>query len=313
MNELQTRKNFIKKTVYLIGFGALANTPLKILANANPKRVLILHTNDWHSRIEPFPKTDKNFGGMGGAAYRAKLIENIRKTEENILLLDAGDIFQGTPYFNYYGGELEFKLMSQMGYDCVTLGNHDFDNGIEGYTKMLKYASFNIVNSNYIVKNTLLQDKVLAFKIYKKHGVKIGIFGVGIELQGLVPQKLYGNIIYTNPIEAANNTALQLKQQKCDLVICLSHLGNKYNNNKVSDETLATNTENIDLIIGGHTHTFLPQPIPYKNKAGKITLVNQVGWAGINLGSVLFEFSPLSHKIINTVSNTKSVININNC
>ncbi|MFN4084145.1 MAG: bifunctional metallophosphatase/5'-nucleotidase [Bacteroidia bacterium] len=313
MKELQNRKDFIKKTIYLVGFGALANSPLKILAKGLPKKIVVLHTNDWHSRIEPFPASDKNFANKGGAAFRAKIIQQIRKNEPNVLLLDAGDIFQGTPYFNFFGGELEFKLMSEMQYDCATLGNHDFDNGIEGFYKMLKYANFSFVNANYDFKNTLLENKIQPYKIFNKQGIKVGIFGVGIELKDLVPDKLYGNIIYNNPIDAANKTALTLKQKGCDLIICLSHLGNKYNNNKVSDETLATQTNNIDLIIGGHTHTFLPEPIAYKNLSGKTTLVNQVGWAGINLGVIEFEFSPLNKKIINKVSSIKSIENSIEC
>jgi 5'-nucleotidase len=296
MEELEKtkRRDFIRKTIYLVGFGALANTPIRLLAKERPREsLLVLHTNDWHSRIEPFPEIDKQNAGMGGAAFRASLIKSIREKEGEVLLLDSGDIFQGTPYFNFYGGELEYKLMSAMGYDCATLGNHDLDNGIEGITSQLSYARFKFVNANYDFKNTALDGVVKPYSIYKKKGLKIGVFGLGIELQGLVPEKLYGNIVYNDPIAAANKTAEHLKHvEKCDAVICLSHLGYKYNNNKVSDLVLAEKTQHIDLILGGHTHTFLKEPVVAKNLINKNVVVNQVGWAGLRLGAIRITFEP---------------------
>jgi 5'-nucleotidase len=316
MEELakNNRRDFIRKTIYLVGFGAMANSPLKLFAKeAEPKSLLICHTNDWHSRIDPFPAIDKNYGGMGGAAIRASLLKEIRKQEQEILLLDAGDIFQGTPYFNFYGGELEFKLMSEMAYDCCTLGNHDFDNGIEGFVKQLPHANFPFVNANYDFKGTQLEGRIKPYKIFKKKGLKIGVFGVGIELKGLVPDKLYGKTIYNDPIETANTIAAHLKfKEKCDAVICLSHLGFKYNGKKVSDETLATKTQNIDLILGGHTHTFLAEPVIYTNLINKSVMVNQVGWAGLRLGAVRINFESLSHNNLALHWQGESAINIHN-
>jgi 5'-nucleotidase len=209
-------------------------------------------------------------------------------------LLDAGDIFQGTPYFNFFGGELEMKLMTEMGYDAATIGNHDFDGGIDGLDRQLVYANFPLLVSNYNFDNTLLNGKTKEYKIFKKGGLKIGVFGVGIELEGLVPKSLYKETIYNDPLNAAQKWATMLKQdENCDYVICLSHLGYKYgpNENKISDRILAENSTNIDLIIGGHTHTFLKEPERLKNKDGNPVLVNQVGWAGIVLGrlDVYFE------------------------
>jgi len=307
MEELQksSRKTFLKQTLYLVGFGALANSPVKVLAQTEPKKLTILHTNDWHSRIEPFPAIDKKLGGKGGAAARAAYINKVRDEKGEILLLDAGDIFQGTPYFNFFGGELEFKLMSQMGYDCVTLGNHDFDAGIEGLLKQMPHASFDMVNANYDFSKSALNGKVKPYKIYRKQGLKIGVFGLGIELDGLVPAKLYGNIIYNDPIAAANKMAETLKKHhKCDLVICLSHLGYKYNSTKVCDEILATKTAHIDLIIGGHTHTFLPEPVWYTNVINKKVCVNQVGWAGLQVGSLNYTFEPF----VNTANEPSSAL-----
>jgi 5'-nucleotidase len=305
MEELakNSRKDFIKKTIYLVGFGALANSPIRVLARSEPKSLLVLHTNDWHSRIEPFPSIDKNWGGQGGAAARASLIKKIRAKEGEILLLDAGDIFQGTPYFNFYGGELEYRLMSEMGYDCVTLGNHDFDNGIHGLIKQMPHAKFDFVNANYDFSKTALNGKIKPYQIYRKNELKIGVFGLGIELKGLVPDKLYEGVVYNDPILVANKIAEELKlRKKCDLVICLSHLGFKYKDKKVSDEVLATQTQNIDLIIGGHTHTFLPEPLVYSNVINKKVCVNQVGWAGLQVGQLKYTFEPF----VNTANEVQS-------
>jgi 5'-nucleotidase len=295
---MSSRKDFIKQSSILLGGAMLASTPFYSFAAQKSTKINILHTNDWHSRIEPFDKTDKNNPGMGGAEYRAALIKKIRQEEEHILLLDAGDIFQGTPYFNFYGGELEYKLMTEMGYDCVTLGNHDFDNGINGLVKQMPLAGFDFVNCNYSFNDTELEGKIQPHKIYHKGPIRIGVLGVGIELNGLVPEKSFGKIIYNNPIENANKTAAYLKdKKKCDLIICLSHLGNKYAGDKVSDETLAKQSKNIDLILGGHTHTFLPEPIIYKNVDNKNVIVNQVGWAGLKLGKIDFIFNAINNQL----------------
>ncbi|MEE1885591.1 bifunctional metallophosphatase/5'-nucleotidase [Pedobacter flavus] len=285
------RRKFIKSGSIASAALAVGLQPLSSFADTGVAKLTILHTNDVHSRIEPFPMDGGRYQGLGGFARRAALIKQIRAQESNVLLLDAGDIFQGTPYFNLFGGELEFKLMSEMGYDAATFGNHDFDNGIEGLVKQMPFAQFQFLISNYDLKNTALQNLAKPYKIFKKQGLKIGVFGVGIKLEGLVEKKNYGEIQYLNPIDSANYYATLLKQEeKCDLVICLSHLGYSYNYNQVSDKVLASSTEHIDLIIGGHTHTFLPKPEDVKNKSGAITTINQVGYAGINLGRVDYFF-----------------------
>ncbi len=293
MEELNkiNRRNFLKSGSIAAAAIAVGLQPFETFADTGAVKLTILHTNDVHSRIEPFPMDGSRNQGLGGFARRSALVKQIRATEPNVLLLDAGDIFQGTPYFNMYGGELEFKLMSEMGYDAATMGNHDFDNGIEGLYKQLPHANFPFLNANYDVKNTQLHNLVKPYKIFRKDGLKIGVFGLGIELKGLVEQKNYGEIEYLDPITTANNIAAILKQEeKCDLVICLSHLGYSYNYNKVSDKVLAASTKNIDLIIGGHTHTFLPKPEDVKNLDGTVTTINQVGFAGINLGRVDYYF-----------------------
>ena len=288
------RRDFIQKTAASSALLGLSGVSLSSFSTIYTKKITILHTNDTHSHIDPFPADHPKNPNMGGAARRAAIIESIRKEEKNVLLLDAGDIFQGTPYFNYYGGELEFKLMSMMQYDVATMGNHDFDNGIEGFYAQLPHAKFDFVSANYDFKNTVLNDIVKPYKIIIKDGIKIGIFGLGVQLDGLVDKKLYKETVYNNPIEVAQDMTRILKEKKkCDLVICLSHLGFKYKDEpeKPSDIVLAQKTKNIDLIIGGHTHTFLDKPVIEKNSEGKEVLINQVGCFGVNLGRIDFYLS----------------------
>ena len=285
------RRDFIQKTAASSALLGLSGVSLSSFSTIDTKKITILHTNDTHSHIDPFPADHPKNPNMGGAARRAAIIESIRKEEKNVLLLDAGDIFQGTPYFNYYGGELEFKLMSMMQYDVATMGNHDFDNGIDGFYAQLPNAKFDFVSANYDFKNTVLNDIVKPYKIIIKDGIKIGIFGLGVQLDGLVDKKLYKETVYNNPIEVAQDMTRILKEEKkCDLVICLSHLGFKYKDEpeKPSDIVLAQKTKNIDLIIGGHTHTFLDKPVIEKNSEGKEVLINQVGCFGVNLGRIDF-------------------------
>lgn len=288
------RRDFIQKTAASSALLGLSGVSLSSFSTIETKKITILHTNDTHSHIDPFPADHPKNPNMGGAARRAAIIESILKEEKNVLLLDAGDIFQGTPYFNYYGGELEFKLMSMMQYDVATMGNHDFDNGIDGFYAQLPHAKFDFVSANYDFKNTVLNDIVKPYKIIIKDGIKIGIFGLGVQLDGLVDKKLYKETVYNDPIEVAQDMTRILKEEKkCDLVICLSHLGFKYKDEpeKPSDIVLARKTNNIDLIIGGHTHTFLDKPVIEKNSEGKEVLINQVGCFGINLGRIDFYLS----------------------
>ena len=307
-----------KKFLSTIGGGTLALTlapnlllaeNLKFLDQNSDYKLTILHTNDQHSRIEPFDSSYSRNPNQGGFARRAALIQKIRGEEKNVLLLDSGDTFQGTPYFNFFGGELEFKLMSMMGYDASTMGNHDFDNGLEGFKKVLPNAKFPFICSNYDFKNTILDGQTLPYKVFKKNGIKVGIFGVGIELAGLVGKKSYGETVYLNPVEIAQHYATFLRnEKKCDLVICLSHIGYDYKDNprKISDKILASQTEGINLILGGHTHTFLPEPQTFVNKSGKNVMVNQVGWAGLLHGKINFYFD--KNKKVKNISWNNQVI-----
>ncbi len=308
------RKQFLKT----IGGGTLAATlapslmfgeTSSFLEAPSSRKLTILHTNDQHSRIEPFDASYTKNPNQGGFARRAALVQKIRKEEKNVLLLDSGDTFQGTPYFNFFGGELEFKLMSMMGYDASTMGNHDFDNGLEGFKKVLHNAKFPFLCANYDFKNTMLEGLTQPYKVFDKNGIRVGIFGVGIQLAGLVGKKQYGETEYLDPVEISQHYADLLREEKkCDLVICLSHLGYDYDKefNKISDKHLAAKTEGIDVILGGHTHTFLPEPQVFQNKAGKNMLVNQVGWAGLLLGKIDFYFD--KHRQVHNISWHNQVI-----
>jgi 5'-nucleotidase len=224
---------------------------------------------------------------MGGVSRRHALIQKIRQEEEHVLLLDCGDIFQGTPYFNMFGGELEMKLMTEMGYDAATMGNHDFDIGLEGFKKAKSHAKFPFLCANYDFSETILKGETKTYEVFQKGPLKIGVFGIGIELNGLVSSTNYGKTKYLDPISSANSVAKELKQKDCDLIICLSHLGYDYpDSTRISDRKLAQNTSNIDIILGGHTHTFLEKPTIEKNKKGKKVLINQVGYAGLYLGRI---------------------------
>ncbi len=294
-----TRKAFIYNNIMAAGtFFAGSSLLTELIADEKGYQLTVLHTNDVHSRIEPFPMDGGSNQGLGGVAARAEIIEKIRREEEHVLLLDAGDIFQGTPYFNFYKGEPEIKAMSSMGYEATTIGNHDFDGGLENLALQLtNHAKFPMIISNYDFTGTPMEYKHEPYKIFKKGKIKIGVFGLGIEMAGLVAENLSAGTKYIDPLTKGNEMAYKLKKEKnCDLIICLSHLGYQYYDNKVSDKRLAIETENIDLIIGGHTHTFLNAPVVFKNKKGHDVIVNQVGWAGINLGRLDFNFSKYSRK-----------------
>lgn len=289
---MQNRRDFLK----LLGTGAAGalalSTPLSAFAADDFKQLTILHTNDFHSHIDPFGNDVPRNAGEGGMAKRAALIKKIRSESKNVLLFDAGDIYQGTPYFNYFKAQLDFELMTMMGYDAATLGNHEFDNGLEGIKSQLKFAGFPFINSNYDFSDTILAEMIIPYKIFKSGGIKVGVYGLGVELQGLVDPKNYGNTRYNDPLQTALRMEKMLAEEhEPDLIVCLSHLGYSYKDKTVSDKVIAAQTFNTNLIIGGHTHTFLDKPDLIMNKSGKEVVVNQVGFGGLILGKVDFYFS----------------------
>ncbi|QMU28876.1 bifunctional metallophosphatase/5'-nucleotidase [Adhaeribacter radiodurans] len=296
------RRDFLKRTAVGVAATGFMALPEDIWA-ASTVRLTILHTNDMHSRIDPFPNDGRTNGGLGGMARRATLISQIRQQEPSVLLLDSGDIFQGTPFFNFFGGELEYKLMTQMRYDAATFGNHDFDNGLAGLQRQLPNAGFPFLSANYDFSKTILKDCFQPYKVFEKQGIKVGIFGLGIELAGLVDKKNYEATVYLDPVQRAADMVKQLREnEKCNLLICLSHLGYKYENAKIDDRKLAQQVPGIDLILGGHTHTFMEAPEKINHSNGHETIINQVGWAGINLGRIDFNFSKKNKQKINVAA-----------
>lgn len=246
-------------------------------------KITVLHTNDTHSQIEPTEKSNLKTANMGGYARRMGVIEKIRAQEKNVLLLDAGDFSQGTPYFNFFNGRIEVEAMNKMKYDAVTLGNHEFDNGIDTLATILGNARFPVLSSNYQLENTPLAKIVKPYLILKKDGLKIAIITANIEPKGLIFEKNYTGLVYADAIETATHLSDLLKRtEKCDLVICLSHLGVQ------PDYELARASSSIDVIIGGHSHSLL-ENVTEKNKLGKAVIIAQVGKSGLYLGKIELE------------------------
>jgi 5'-nucleotidase len=280
----------------LSGFSAMA------AMKGNLKRLTILHSNDTHSRLDPFPPNDPNFPNMGGYARRAAVVKQLRLDDPELLLLDAGDYFQGTPYFNLFGGEAELKLMSLMGYDAATVGNHEFDNGLVGFNNVISHAAFPFVISNYDFSQTILEGKTKPYLVVIRNGIKVGIYGLGIELRGLVAPSLYDGLKYLDPVEIARATEETLKSKhRCQVIICLSHLGFSYNHDKVSDVVVAKETSWTDIIIGGHTHTLLDPAVKEKNLRNQDVTIGQTGSSGVRLGKmeVLFDLAS-GEKLVET-------------
>ncbi|MCG6187562.1 bifunctional metallophosphatase/5'-nucleotidase [Maribellus maritimus] len=280
-----------------ISFGIF---PKGLLANNDFVTITILHTNDLHCHIEPFTGSDEKYNGKGGMARISEFVKEQKKKNPNTFLFDAGDMFQGTPYFNYFKGELILKVMSQAGYDAGTIGNHEFDNGLEGILEPLPNATFPIICSNYDFSDTILAGKFPRFKIFDRDGIKIGVYGLGIELEGLVGKQNYGNTKFLDPVKVAVEMEQFLKQeQKCDLVVCLSHLGVMYEgeDDKICDTKLVEYTSMTDLILGGHNHSiYLEEPIVKRNKMGNEVIINQAWWGGLVIGKIDFVFERSSKK-----------------
>jgi len=260
------------------------------LAAQDVKELLILHTNDTHSRVEPILVTDPNpeYAGKAGFVRRATLIKGMREQNKDLLLFDCGDFSQGSPYYNMFKGEVEVKLMNEMGYDAGIIGNHEFDFGLDNMARLFKMANFPIVCANYGVKGTVLEGIVKPYVILEREGVKIGVFGLSPVLEGLVQTKNYEGVVFESPIEAAQRVAKILKEQeKCDLVVCLSHLG--WKGEPYSDETLIANTRNIDIVLGGHSHSYFDKTLFYKNLDGRDIPLQQMGKNAVYVGKMKVE------------------------
>jgi 5'-nucleotidase len=285
---MPSRRQFLKTlAASAAGAALLPAAPLAAPAG-RATRLVILHTNDTHSRIDPFPDDGGRYANLGGVARRARLISQIRSRHEHVLLLDSGDIFQGTPYFNLFDGELEFRTMSAMRYDAATLGNHDFDNGIEGLVAMLPHAEFPFISSNYDFAGAPdeLRQRVQPYQVRHVGPLKVGLFGLGVDFDRLVLPSLHRGVTYLDPIPIAREMTRELRQQGCHLVVCMSHLGHSYETSRVSDRLVASAVPGLDLILGGHTHTFLEEAEVVQHEHDRPTLIHQVGFAGIWLGRI---------------------------
>jgi len=289
------RRRFLKASI--VGGAAVAfpysalelfSTPV-LQAGAGETLITILHTNDTHSQIDPLPENDKQYPGKGGVARRATLVKRIRKENPNTLLVDGGDVFQGTPYFNFYRGEVEYKSMSLIGYDVVTLGNHDFDNGVDALAAAMKFANFEFVSSNYDVRGTSLEKMVKPYVVRKLGGVRVGLFGLGISPKNLITPENFKGVKHLDPVRMARGVVKLLREQeRCQLVVGMTHLGYYANpkDGEIGDSQVAAQVDGIDFIAGGHTHTFMTKPVIAKQPSGGNTVIFQVGKSGIYLGRV---------------------------
>lgn len=250
----------------------------------------ILHTNDTHSQIEP------KANDQGGYARRMGLIEKEREADKNLLLLDAGDFCQGTPYFNFYHGRIELDAMNRMGYDAATLGNHEFDNGLDTLAAVLKTAHFPIVCANYDFTGTPMEGVVKPYTIIHRAGIKIGIFGLGCDPKGLIADKNFEPAVYLHPYPVAQEMADKLQVKGCDVVICLSHLGTYPKpGDEVCDVAMVGKTRGIDVVIGGHTHKMYDN-LRVENMDGKPIPVCQMGKSGVYLGKIMLNLGSKSVK-----------------
>jgi 5'-nucleotidase len=253
--------------------------------------ITILHTNDTHSQIDPLPENDKLFPGKGGVARRATLVKRVRKANPNTLMIDAGDVFQGTPYFNFYKGEVEYRAMSEIGYDAGTLGNHEFDNGVDALAAAMKFAKFDLLSANYDVRGTPLEGRVKQYTVRQLGGVRIGLFGMGVSPVGLITPANFKGITYLDPVEPVRKVVNVLREtERCTLVVGMSHLGyyTEPREGQVGDSQVAAQVDGIDFIASGHNHTFMEKPVSVKQPSGRETLIFQVGRSGIYVGRVDF-------------------------
>lgn len=259
------------------------------LAAEKKIKLVILHTNDTHSQVEPTEKSNLKTADMGGYARRMGVIEKIRSEEKNVLLFDTGDFSQGTPYFNFFNGRVEIDALNRMQYDAGTLGNHEFDNGIDTLAVILQKARFPMISSNYEVDNTPIKNQIQPYIILKKFGLKIGIMALNVDPKSLIIESNYRGLVYRDPIEKAQELSAFLKnKKKCDLVICLSHLGSDSTSVDVNDFTVAHQTKHIDIILGGHSHSLL-ENVKTNNANGKKVIISQMGKSGLYLGRIDLE------------------------
>lgn len=289
---MMERRDFLASLGALGAVTAVSQLPLRGSESTVTSRITLLHTNDTHSHIEPFGPGNGAASGKGGIARRATLVKQLRASIPNVLLLDAGDTFQGTPYFNQYKGKLDYQLMSMVGYEASTLGNHDFDNGVESLMEAMAFAKFPFLNCNFDCKGAPdLGKRLTPWMVKQFPGFKVGLTGVGVAFQGLVAASNHKGVDWRSPEETLKPVIRHLREvEKVDLVVLISHLGYDLHGDSIDDLRLPKLVPGIDAIIGGHSHTFLDQPTKIETDCG-LTHIFQVGWGGINLGRMDFAMS----------------------
>lgn len=257
-------------------------------SSAQKKQLVILHTNDTHSCIMPLSVnlSDTLVAGRGGFVRRATMLQEARKKHPDLLLFDSGDFSQGSPYYTLYRGDVEIELMNEMQYTASTVGNHEFDFGMENMARLFRKARFPILCSNYDFTGTVLEGLVKPYMTFRHNGVKIGVFALDPELDGLVFSKNCQGVKYLDPIRVANDMATMLKKQKkCDVVICISHLG--WNLHGIDDTEVIAGSRNIDLVLGGHSHTYFHTLQYVKDLDGREVPVDQNGKHAVYVGKIV--------------------------
>ena len=279
----------MERRSFLAASAALATTSFALRAQETGGRITLLHTNDTHSRIEPFGPGMGTLSGRGGVARRATMVNQLRRELGPVLLLDAGDVFQGTPYYNLYKGKLDYRLMSMVGYDAGTLGNHDFDSGVDALVEAMAEARFPLLNCNFDCKGApALGSRLRPWLVKDFPGVRVGLAGVGVDFNNLVSPKDHKGVDWRDPYASLRPVVQRLREkEKADLVVVLSHLGYDTKGERQDDLQLAKAVPGIDAIIGGHSHTFLDEPVRVATDQGS-TVIFQVGFGGVNLGRMDF-------------------------
>lgn len=253
------------------------------------QKLVVLHTNDTHSTIMPLSRNlgDTMLAGRGGYLRRMELLRRERAAEPGLLLFDSGDFSQGSPYYTLFKGDVEVELMNRMGYDAATIGNHEFDFGLDNLARLLRKAEFPVVCANYDFSGTPVAGLVKPYVILHRNGLKIGVFGVSPRLEGLVAADNYRGVGYTDPVEAARSTARLLKRQKhCDVIVCLSHLGWAQMPADVDDSAMIAGSKYIDLVLGGHSHSYFERLEYVSDANGRRVPVDQNGKHGVFVGKV---------------------------
>ena len=286
----------MKKTKYILTALLIGSACGMSATGENEVELRIVHTNDTHSCVMPVSphSSDTALADKGGFVRRAALVRDLRAEDNSLLLFDSGDFSQGSAYYNLYKGEVEVKLMNEMRYDAATIGNHEFDFGLENMARIFRMAGFPIVCANYHVEGTVLEGLVKPYVILERKGVKIGVFGLGTQLEGMVASENYTGVIYEDPITAANRVADILKHREhCDLVVCLSHLG--WQIDGIDDSEVIPATRDIDIVLGGHSHTYMEHPEVVKNADGEYVYCNQMGKHGRYVGELSLQMLPVGN------------------